>query len=537
MADESSVAAGKRFSRDMRLIREDREITIDDIHKETRISRTLIESFEQGGLYEHPTFNEVYLRSFVQAYAEAVGISTHAALDGLDAALDGVYEKSLADQFIGRPLEKDEESSSDSTETGAPEPSPAEGEETDHSSSPPTAGGPEGRGGIVGPPRALQDQSDTVEESEADAASEESSSQTSESGEDASPTQDSPDQEASSREEPHEQETSPHSKSLRTSSDRSDAASPPTPDSESVSEAEKASDVPDPDDQSESDDESEQPPDPAKEGVPSWMDDESDQEEEADSASGVWEESVPASETSDSDGASPPEGAPGETGIVGEPTAVGGEEVPPAPARPGSSTAAPNPGSRRRSGWLQFLRGEKREMIWAGIGFVVVLLVLVGLGIAYFSTTTSPEETVQSEPVSDTSATSTAQEDTTTTSSRPPPANVTLGDTIYLTVLATGPVSGLRVQRDEDLKRPYWIEEGEAEVYPFQQRVAIENELEDVRLFLAGYPFPVERQNTTGQVVIDRSQVEAFVDTLRGAPAKLSVTPDTIPKGPPPSIE
>jgi hypothetical protein len=54
-----------------------------------------------------------------------------------------------------------------------------------------------------------------------------------------------------------------------------------------------------------------------------------------------------------------------------------------------------------------------------------------------------------------------------------------------------------------------------------------------VEPFVAGYPYPESQWDTTGQIVITRTDVEAFVDTLRGAPATLTTTPDTIPKGPP----
>jgi len=519
MADETSVAAGKRFSRDMRLIREDRGISLDDIHKETRISRTLLESFEQGGLYEHPTFNEVYLRSFVRVYAEAIDIPTDAALEGLDAAQEGTYQKSLADQFIGRDLqEEDDLTRSESADPGVPGSSVSEESETfQQSSPPPTAGGPEGRGGIVGPPRAMGEESETTDVSEPDEESEESS----------------PEEPPSQEQVSSEQETSPVHESPPSSSssgaptDRSDADETSPPTAETSPEPKKAPD------HSEPDGESDPTPDSTGKDAPSWMDEESGQEGESPSTSAGAEEGAPASTFSEGGEGTPQMESPGETGIVGDPTAMGSDEAPADAARPGSSTASPESRSRRRSGWLRFFQGEQREIVWAGIGFVVILLVLVGLGIAYFSSTGTSKQTRQAEQTADTTASSSPEEDTTRTPDRPPPANITLGDSIYLTVVADNTVSGIRIQRDQDLQRPYWIEEGEAEVYPFRQRVTIENELQDVRLFLGGYPFPIDGKNATGQLVIDRSQVEAFVDTLRGTPTRLSVTPDTIPKGPP----
>jgi hypothetical protein len=123
-------------------------VSIDEIHTETRIARTLIESFEEGELYDHPTYNRVYLRSFIKAYADAVEISRERALQALDGALNGTYQHELAQEYLSGEAsaaeptseESDEDASSSSSEA------PPEG---------PTAGGPEGRGGIVGPPRAV----------------------------------------------------------------------------------------------------------------------------------------------------------------------------------------------------------------------------------------------------------------------------------------------------------------------------------------------------------------------------------------------
>lgn len=86
----------------------------------------------------------------------------------------------------------------------------------------------------------------------------------------------------------------------------------------------------------------------------------------------------------------------------------------------------------------------------------------------------------------------------------------------------------MQVRQDEDLRRPYWIEEGKATVFPFTRRIMLENQLDEARLFLEQYPYPTSRTDSLGRVVIDRQTVEAFADTLRGSPATLSVEPDTV---------
>lgn len=510
MADESRVAAGKRFSSHMKKIREERGLSVDELHTQTRIARSLIESFEQGGLYEHDTFNEVYLRSFVRAYAEAIEISPEAALDGLDEALQGTYEEALADRYLhgAAPDAFEEEADED------PEPSSSQDRIR-----PPAAGGPEGRGGLVGPPRALGEEGPTMEgedgpQSEQDSDQDDASGPPEDESLEASPSTDHDAETDEAEEDATTPDVPPPSRSEESSPDQEDPdTSEASSDGEGDEEEEDALDV-----------------------RPSWMEEGTETDEEP----------VPPSATesaaSEPDGTEepppPPAGEVGGSGIVGEPTAMGEGSSPPetqgaaSPARPPASGRS----AQSSSLWSRLLRGEQQEMVWASVGIAVVLVVMLGLGIAFFSS--GDASTAETEPpattVSDTAATGTASEDDTTTAPpSPPPANVTLGESIPLTILATGNVSGIRIRRDDDLRRPYWIGEGEAQVFPFEQRATIENELGDIQLFLAGYPYPLSPQDTVGGIEITRSEAEAFADTLRGAPATLSVTPDTIPVGAP----
>lgn len=109
----------------------------------------------------------------------------------------------------------------------------------------------------------------------------------------------------------------------------------------------------------------------------------------------------------------------------------------------------------------------------------------------------------------------------------PPPV---LGDTLYATFYAAnGNVNGVRVQRDDDLRRPYWIEEGDAVVLPFADRIVIEEELDQFQFFVNEYPMPVEPLNDQGQRVLTRSSLEAWADTTRETPANnLPAAADTL---------
>lgn len=102
MADESKAEAGRRFAADLREIREARSVTLDDLHDGSKIPRGLLKSFEEDGLFDHPMFNRVYLRSFVRTYAEMVDVSPALALAALDEALEGDYQGRLGSEYLGR---------------------------------------------------------------------------------------------------------------------------------------------------------------------------------------------------------------------------------------------------------------------------------------------------------------------------------------------------------------------------------------------------------------------------------------------------
>jgi len=527
MADESSVAAGKRFARDMKRIREDRGFSVEELHKETRIARSLIQSFEEGGLYDHSTFNEVYLRSFVRAYAEALGIAPEAVLDGLEAALNESYDDQLAQQYLQSPASAEEGKMGDG------------GEGADASASPdrsppraPVAGGPEGRGGLVGPPRALGEEGPSI--GEGDGASQDDDSDQDDDYDASAPSSSADERRPSSEEAPTS--SSQDAPSQESAGDDEDEPRE-EPARASAIEDEKEREASPPENETEDDKEPPAEPDEADDESlnvrPSWMDEEPEDEDEVGSAS-----TVPSASEGASPDAAPasPIGEAEDTGIVGEPTAMGegAEQGPPHATGSESRSGAAARLSRDPSGWSQFLRGERQEMLWAGLGIAVVVVVLIGLGVAFFSSGEAPDEApARTAPTATDTAATASPPDTTAAPELPPPTNVTLGPSIPLTVLATDNVSGIRIRRDDDLRRPYWIGEGQAQVFPFEQRVTIQNELTDVKLFLAGYPYPVSPADTAGGLEITRSQAEAFVDTLRGAPASLSVTPDTIAVGAP----
>jgi hypothetical protein len=502
MADESPSTAGTRFSEDLRQIREERDISVDEIHHETQIAETLIESFEAGRLYDHPTYNRVYLRSFVKAYADALNISRETALESLDAALEGTYDDALASRYLtdqaGPEASAPEASPAPSSDAAPAEPSSSGSPDLVETPDAPTAGGPEGRGGIVGPPRAV--------------------------GEDP-PAKADPDRSAPQVEEPPSSSgagggEAPRPADAGPSASATDAV-PPTPDTPNEPRAADPSGPQSPPDEASS---TEQTPEDASE-APDWLDGESDEATAPDAAGGPPEPSTGA------EGASPL--GTDESGVVGEATELGsGAAEPAADTDLGTSPRARRDASAAGSEWGLSVLQNSRSVYVTGAGIAVVLLVLVGLGVAYFSSD-DPASSAAAAGPPDTTATASVSTTADAPAPQPPPAGVELGSTVHLTVLATSNVSALRIQRDDDLRRPYWIQEGEADVFPFQERVSLEDELSNVRLFVEGYPYPVSPRDTTGVLELTRSALQAFADTLRGAPPSLSVSPDTIPVGAP----
>lgn len=398
MPEAPDAPARQRFTRDLRRIREDREVTIAEVHEITQIATSQIQSFEAGSLYDKPAMNPVYLRAFVREYARAIGIPADAAAEHLEAALDGTYENQLAVQFLDVP------------------PGVVERELSEASADP-----------------RQQSGEDESTEGESQGPSEE--------------------------EGPEETESSV----------------PP--------EAE-------------------------------------DREEASDS-----EESVePASEAREEEHFSPPDWLAEEGEAQGDPT----REPPSTPAASGSSRQTSSEGTaglEQAPFWSEY----DWEAVLMGLSVLLLVALLAGLGFLYFTGSDSPSEngapsaeTTEEEKAPSSSASSDASP-----SPSAPPATLTLGDTLHLTVLATSKVQELRVQQDEDLRRPYWIEEGSALVFPFTRRVTVENQLDSIRLFVERYPYPTARTDSLGRVVLARSTVEAFADTLHGTPVSLSVQTDT----------
>lgn len=311
------------------------------------------------------------------------------------------------------------------------------------------------------------------------------------------------------------------------------------------------------------------------EGPPSETDDQQSPEPESSSSPGPDAESLPSGNSADNTASVAPGGATGadassdaESEELEE--ASGGAEQerseptdddalsPPTSSPRSRSSSSSRGGAAPRSSSF----GSRARRVWNQYGgritsVVFIFLVLAfGGGVAslYFGGEggrASPDPAASADPnarppPSDTSVSSdTVEIDTRSAETEPAsasqsqrrPASVTLGDTLHAVVEATDVVAGLRVQQDEDLRRPYWIEPGEAQVFPFTRRITFKNQLDSLRLFLENYPYPTSRTNEEGRIIISRDTALQFVDTLRGSTASFPSPSDTVQIGPVPGSD
>ena len=345
MPDPSITASGERFARDMRRIREEHGVSLEAIHEETMISMHIIESFEQDGLFGHPTFNRVYLRSFMRSYANAANVDPERALDELERALNGEYANELAVEYLG--------------------------------------------------------------------------------------------------DEPTELEP------------------PPEPDAEE--------------------------PDPRREAPP--------REEEA----------------------PPPKRTPPTT----RSTAA---SQPPAPS---VSTEAEDTHAEEPEPMTALPEGSRQGIV-IGIGIVLVgVIAWVLMDVLQGANSNATQPSSASQPGAANTADTTQLERIPAESLQASPPRVAIGDTMYFTVIAQQRVNPIRIRRDEDLRRPYYLNRGQAGVFPAQQQIIFEDGIENIRLLVNGHEYPIQDRAGDNSLVLTRDRVQAFLDTTDTTPLSLVVPADT----------
>ena len=95
-----------------------------------------------------------------------------------------------------------------------------------------------------------------------------------------------------------------------------------------------------------------------------------------------------------------------------------------------------------------------------------------------------------------------------------PRVPVALGDSIpFYIVAATGKLDPFRVKRDTDMRRPYWLNEGDSMLFYFEDRAVIEDNLQAMNILINGYSYPIFETDSLATVIIDRDSIQAFLAT------------------------
>ena len=93
-----------------------------------------------------------------------------------------------------------------------------------------------------------------------------------------------------------------------------------------------------------------------------------------------------------------------------------------------------------------------------------------------------------------------------------PVVPVVLGDSIPVYVVAAdGKLDPFRLKLDRDLRRPYWLDEGDSMLVFFKERATFEVNLANMDILIEGRSYPIYRTDSLATVVIDRDSVQTFL--------------------------
>lgn len=103
MSEQPATGPLGQFLDDLSAIRERRNVSLEALRNATKVYPNVIAQFEVDGLKDHPLFNSLYVRAFIRSYANAVGIPPDEVLRAYDEALQGVYRRQLAIEYLDLP--------------------------------------------------------------------------------------------------------------------------------------------------------------------------------------------------------------------------------------------------------------------------------------------------------------------------------------------------------------------------------------------------------------------------------------------------
>lgn len=93
-------ASGHRMEHDLRAIREARDVSLDAFQRDTRMPGDILRRFEAGELVGDSSYNEVYLRNLLKAYAQALDLSPSEVGKAFDQTKAGTYDGSLRQLYL-----------------------------------------------------------------------------------------------------------------------------------------------------------------------------------------------------------------------------------------------------------------------------------------------------------------------------------------------------------------------------------------------------------------------------------------------------
>ena len=81
-------------------------------------------------------------------------------------------------------------------------------------------------------------------------------------------------------------------------------------------------------------------------------------------------------------------------------------------------------------------------------------------------------------------------------------------------IAAEDRLAPFRVQVDNDLRRPYWLDQGDSSLFHFRSRIVVEEELQVMRIRIGNYEYPAEGLESTSRLVVNRDSLRAFLQQV-----------------------
>jgi len=164
-----------------------------------------------------------------------------------------------------------------------------------------------------------------------------------------------------------------------------------------------------------------------------------------------------------------------------------------------------------------------RQFVILGGGILAVLAIVflpwpesdIKAPVETSQSTNTEESTVTSEPEVEQSTIIPEPElESEPAESELPPSNLVLGDPFYVILVANKKIEGIRIQIDNDVVRPYWLEAGSMMAIETSQRFEIRNPPDSMQLLVHDYEIPATLSAGDVPWVITRENLQELIPTL-----------------------